>query len=714
MAALAVISLAAKQVTDQKVLEEAIATLQKYRGVLDDAVVETAVSALQDQLSHSLKNGEITQYKTVTVLEADLSGFTAMSAVMDAERVRDAMNALWERLDNVVITWGGRIEQHIGDGLIALFGIPHAHEDDPQRAVLAALDMQMELALFNEAAAASDTNPLSTLAQELQMRVGIHLGPLLLGRMGQSVGVTAVGDAMRIVSEVEKKAPVGGILLSYPVYRKIFGLFEVKKMPPLTISGLDDEIPVYRVLGEKSRAFYAYNTSFSLGVQSSFMGRSEELARLELAFQETLDYSVMQVVTIAGEAGSGKSRLFAEFERWLTMLPVRGCVLRGASTSLMGSVPYGLLRTMLFDYFEIHQRSTMTVMREKFVRGVAHVSYSANATARRQGQSMGRLLGLDFTGGEYPEMQEDEPGQLEQQGIRDFVHLFTDLASRCLPLVLVLEDAQKADAASLHVIDRLLAKSPDLPILVVCLTRPSLLEKRPSWSSLDPLSPYTTIHLPPLSAIDCRHMVSEILSEVRHVPLRLSDLIVDAAGGNPLFVGQLIHLLYDEAVIQQQGERPVVHLGRLDKLMMPQTLPDLYRRRFACLDEREQSVLAAAAVIGRTFWDVAVLNLLETAAPLSRADLKAALTSLEQKELVVRQRFSTLVGPVEYKFIQEALRDEVYAQIPTAVCVQYHQQMAAWLQNRPQDRHLPFYGRMIAGHYREAGDETAAARWEER
>jgi class 3 adenylate cyclase len=702
-------------VTEQKVLEEAIATLQKYRSVLGDAVVETAVFALQDQFPRSPENGTITQYEAVTVLEADLSGFTAMSAMMDAERVRDAMNALWERLDNVIVTWGGQIEQHTGDGLIALFGIPHSHEDDSQRAVLAALDMQMELALFNEAATtASGTNPLGTspLARELRMRVGIHAGPLLLGRMGQSVGVTAVGDTMRIVGEVEKKAPVGGILLSYPVYRKVFGLFEVKKMPPLSISGLDDEIPVYRVLGEKSRAFRSYGASF-LGVQTQFVGRSEELSRLEFALQETLDHSVMQLVTVSGDAGSGKSRLFDEFERWLEMLPVRGCILRGGGNPLLKGDPYGLLRNMLLDYFEIHQRSTTAVMREKFIQGVARISYSSSR-AREQVHVLGRLLGLDFPGGANGEEQADDPDRLARRGIQSLVQLLADLASYCPPLVLVLENAQDADAASLDVIDQLLLKAPDLPILAVCLARPSLLEERPSWSSSDPLAPYTTITLPPLSAINVRHMVAEILSEVRHVPLRLSDLIVDAAGGNPFFVEQLIHLLYDEAVIRQRNERPVVHLGRLDRLIMPQTLPDLYLRRFVCLPEREQAVLAAAAVVGCTFWDVAVLRLLETAVSLTRVELKAALASLAQKELVIRQRFSTLVGTIEYKFVQEALRDEVYVQIPTAVCVQHHRQVAAWLEGRRQDRRLPFYGRMIASHYREAGDETAAARWEER
>ncbi len=171
---------------DPQVLEEAVATLRKHRNVLGNAVVETAVSALLDQLAAGETAPLIEHFESVTVLQADLSGFTAMSATMDAEQVRDMVNALWSRLDNVVLAWGGQIEQHTGDGLLALFGAPVAQEDDAQRAVLAALDMQVELALFNEAALALiETGFLGRHLPQanFKMRIGLHTGTLLWWRV---------------------------------------------------------------------------------------------------------------------------------------------------------------------------------------------------------------------------------------------------------------------------------------------------------------------------------------------------------------------------------------------------------------------------------------------------------------------------------------------------------------------------------------------------
>ena len=228
--------------TEQQVLEQAIATLRKHRSVLGDGVVETAVAALQDQILATGTAPPIQHFETVTILQADMSGFTAMSARLDAEQVSDAVNALWQRLDNVVLSWGGQIEQHTGDGVIALFGVPLAQEDDAHRAVLAALDMQLELALFNEATSApTDTSPLgrSLLRTDFRMRIGVHSGPLLWGRVGHSLGETAVGDTVKIVGRLEKICPVDGVLISYDVYRQVFGLFDVEPGTPLSLPGND-------------------------------------------------------------------------------------------------------------------------------------------------------------------------------------------------------------------------------------------------------------------------------------------------------------------------------------------------------------------------------------------------------------------------------------------------------------------------------------------
>ena len=691
---------------EQQVLEEAIATLRKHQGVLGETVVETAVVALQDQLSLVGTAPLIKQFETVTILQADISGFTAMSARMDAEQVGDAINALWQRLDNVVLSWGGQIEQHTGDGLIALFGVPLAQEDDAHRAILAALDMQMELALFNETASEpTDTSPLGRflLRTDFRMRIGIHSGPLLWGRVGQSLGQTAVGDTVQIVGRLEKLCPVEGVLISYDVYRQVFDLFDVEPGAPLSLPESGDDLSVYVVEGEKSRAFQMMSRG-GIGIKSGFVGRVDELGRLEFALQESLDNGVMQVVTVTGEAGIGKSRMFDEFERWLDMMPVRGCLMRAQNIPSEQTAPYGTFRSLFMDYFEIRRRSTLPVVLEKFSRGVTRVAGTHDISAQEQAHVMGQLLGFDFSNRSYVKNLQDEPEKLKRYGLQDLARFFTDLSAQYMPVVILLENAQWADDESLATIDYLLEACYDLPILVVCLARPELLAKRPLWDvGDDPLSPYLVAPVPPLSAIDSRHMVTNILTEVGHIPFKLSGLIAYSARGNPFYLEHMIHLLHDDNVIQKQASGDYVNLGRLEELDIPDSLSELFQARAALLPYEEKKVIEAASVVGRVFWDDAIHGMLTPEIEMSPEALQTALSALEQKEFVVRQRSSMLAGASEFAFVHDLLHDAVYKQLIRPIRKIYHARIADWLAARMETQRLSFYAPMIAAHYQKAG-----------
>lgn len=698
--------------TEKQVLEEAIATLRRHRGVLGETVVETAVSALQDQLTPISTAPLIKQFENVTILQADISGFTAMSARMDAEQVSDAINALWKRLDDVVLSWGGQIEQHTGDGLIALFGVPMAQEDDAHRAILAALDMQLELALFNESASdPTDTSPLgrSLLRTDFRMRIGIHSGPLLWGRVGQSLGETAVGDTVQIVGQLEKICPVDGVLISHDVYRQIFGLFVVESRPPLLLSQSDAALAVYVVEREKSRAFKTM-TQGGIGMKSRFVGRGAEVERLEFALQETLDNSVMQVVTVSGEAGIGKSRLFDEFERWLEMMPVQGCLMRAYNTKSQQSVPYSTLRSLFMDYFEIHQRSTLPVVLEKFSRGVAQIVHSHSISGQEQAHVLGQFLGFDFSNSPYVKELHDKPEKSKRYGLQDLARFFTDLSAQRMPIVILVEDAQWADEASLAAIDYLVEACYDVPILVVCLARPEFLRKRPLWDAVDdPLSPYLALPVPPLSAIDSRHMVADILREMRHIPFKLVDLIVFSAQGNPVYLEQMIHLLYDDGTVQKQASGANTDLGRLEDLDMPTSLAALFKVRFDLLPFAEKKVLEAAAVSGLLFWDEAIIDMISPEMAQTPEALQTTLLALEQKALIMRQRSSLLSGTSQFSFVHDLLQEAIYKQMSRPVRRIYHARLADWLVARMKSQ--PFFDRdMIATHYQKAGKPQGSSR----
>jgi len=281
-----------------------------------------------------------------------------------------------------------------------------------------------------------------------------------------------------------------------------------------------------------------------------------------------------------------------------------------------------------------------------------------------------------------------------------------------MPVVILLEDAQWADDESLAAFDYLLEACYDLPILVVCLARPELLVKRPLWDGGDdPLSPYVTLPLSPLSPIDSRHMVADLLAELRHVPFRLSDLVVYGAKGNPFYIEQMIHLLYDHEVVQPQAAGESVNLGKLEELTVPADLPALFQARVARLPAAERQVIEAASVVGRVFWDHAIQALLLPEVEMAPEDLQRALSVLEQKALIVRRRSSMLAGLSQFSFVHDTLQDEVYAQLAQPLRQRYHARIADWLVDRMKSQRLSFYAPMIAAHYQEAGQVQAAAQW---
>jgi class 3 adenylate cyclase len=689
-------------VIDHQFLEDAIVTIRTHRAVLGDAVVETAVSVLQEKLQALTATPAQTQttepHEMVAVLQADLSGFTAMSAEMDAEQVRDMVNALWEKLDNVVRAWGGTIDKHTGDGLIALFGVPTAREDDAERALLAALDMQMELTLFNEAARSKpDTGPLERRRAngELHMRLGLHSGPVVMAMMGASRELTAVGETITIVEHLEQVAPVGGVLISADLYRRVYGQFEAADAPPVAIPGRHEPLAAYVVKRVKPRAFHIDERGRQ-SFKTRFIARAAELERLLFALQETMNNSVMQVVTVVGEAGAGKSRLFDEFERLLALQPVRGCILRAQASETGQAAPYALMRDLFTQLFEIHLRSSAAVSREKFVRGVKATMQAHQISALEQAHVMGHFIGFDFADSPYLAELLANPTRLQKYAHNDLARFFTDLVTSCPPVVWLVENAQWVDDASLDLIELLLARCPDLPLLVVCLARSEFLAKRPSWQSNDPFSPMTTLPIPPLSAIDTRHLTAQILEDVPNLPVKLMDLVVYGAQGNPLLAGQMALLLYDCEVITWQGDSWQVNLSKLADMPVPDTLEALFAARFACLSAAERHIVQMAALCGPQFWDGAVRHLVTAVQELDPDRVAIMLANLEQKEFIVRHHSSALAGVLEYAFTHDTLRQVVYAQTPPATRRENQARLLNWLQGTAANLQQPFFRELLA------------------
>ncbi len=295
--------------SDQHQLERAIAAQEALRGIVPDEVVDSAVAALRRQLA--TLDAAAPRRRQVTVLFADVSGFTAMSEQMDAELVSGMMNDIWRRLDVVVTSHGGRIDKHIGDALMAVWGADGTREDDPERAVRAGLALQERLAAF---AAESGI--------DVAMRVGISTGPGHLGAMGTTAESTVMGDTVNVASRLEHLAPVHGVLISHETYRTVRGVFDVQPLGEVEVRGKRGTVRVYRVERAKPRAFRLPTRGVE-GVETRTIGRDEEMRVLRESLTQVVDGAGARLVTVIADAGAGKSRLLYEFLNWAELMPSR-------------------------------------------------------------------------------------------------------------------------------------------------------------------------------------------------------------------------------------------------------------------------------------------------------------------------------------------------------------------------------------------------------
>jgi class 3 adenylate cyclase len=271
---------------------------------LGDAVVDAAIAILKEKLSALDAAGQ-QQRKQITVLFADVSGFTAMSETMDAEDVSDNMNALWRRVDAAIAQFGGHIDKHIGDAVMALWGVYRARENDPEQAIRAALAMQEAIQAHVQASQIP-----------LKMRIGVNTGPVLLDRVGAGDEFTAMGDTVNTASRLEHAAPNGGILISHNTYRQVRGVFDVTPQELLSVKGKAEPLQVYVVEQAKPHAFRIGRRGVE-GVNTKMVGRDAEMLQLQDAYESVAEERECQVVTITGEAGVGKSRLLDEFQDWI-------------------------------------------------------------------------------------------------------------------------------------------------------------------------------------------------------------------------------------------------------------------------------------------------------------------------------------------------------------------------------------------------------------
>ncbi len=637
--------------------------------------------------------------RMVTILFSDVKGSTAMAESLDPEDVMEIMDGAFDVLIEPVYRYEGTLARLMGDAILAFFGAPIAHEDDPERACRAALEIiegaQRYAARLEEERSISGFN----------VRVGINTGLVVVGEVGSDLRVeyTAMGDAVNLAARMEQNAPVGSILISHDTYRHVRGVFDVQSQEPLTVKGKAEPVQTYVVLRAKPRAF-RLGTRGVEGIETHMIGREAELLTLQNAYRDAMEDAETRVVTVVGEAGVGKSRLLYEFDNWIELRPEDVYYFKGRAMAATQAVPYSVIRDLFCFRFQIRDSDWAGVVRDKLEGGIGEALGDTGSQVKAH--FIGQLLGFDFSDSPHLRGVLDDAKELRDRALMYLGEFFKARAKEA-PTVIFLEDLHWADDSSLDAINHLALTVSDQRLLIVCLARPALFERRPHWGEGQAV--HARLELQPLSKRDTRRLVGEILQKVEQVPETLRDLVVSGTEGNPFYVEELIKMLIEDGVIVKGEEHWRVEPSRLTEVQVPPSLTGVLQARLDRLPVEERAVLQQASVVGRLFWDRAVACITESASEgIDESQVPDTLSALRGRELIFQRETSAFADAREYIFKHAVLREVTYESVLKRLRRVYHGLVAAWLIEQGGERVGEYTG-LIADHLELAGRAAEAA-----
>jgi class 3 adenylate cyclase/tetratricopeptide (TPR) repeat protein len=604
--------------------------------------------------------------KVVSVLFADLVGFTGRAEQLDPEDVRRLLAPYHARVKAELESYGGTVEKFIGDAVVGLFGAPLAHEDDPERAVRAALATRDALGELNSA------DP--TLG--LRVRIGVTTGEAMIAlsaRPEEGEGM-ATGDVVNTCSRLQSAAPVDGILVDDPTYRATSSTIEYREAEPVRAKGKAEPVQVWEVVAPRTRL--GVDIAFKGGAE--LVGRRDELRLLRDAVARSERERSPQLVTLVGPPGIGKSRLLYELWSALDADPAVFVYWRqGRSLPYGEGVSFWALGEMVKAQAGILESDESGVADDKLRSAVA-AALADEAEARWVIGHLRPLVGL----GGPPQDAADH----RREAFGAWRRFFEALAEQ-RPLVLVFEDVHWADDGLLDFVDHLVDWASSVPILVVCTARPELLERRAGWGGGKRSA--QTVSLPPLTDEETEHLIGALVAE-KPVPDGRARALLARAGGNPLYAEEYVRMLAEAAA------------G--DDLALPETVQGIIAARLDTVAPEEKALVQDAAVVGKVFW----VGALEAVSGRARPEFEDGLLRLERKEFVRRERRSSVGGETAFVFRHVLVRDVAYAQIPRARRAETHRLAAEWLEGLAGDR-AEDLADLIAHHYLSALQFARAA-----
>jgi class 3 adenylate cyclase/tetratricopeptide (TPR) repeat protein len=602
--------------------------------------------------------------KVATLVFADLVGFTSLGEQHDPELVSELMRRVFERLAAEVDRYEGTVEKFAGDAILAVFGVPATHEDDPERAVRAALEMQAAMhALADERR--GDDGPA------LALRIGVETGEVLadVARASAERDLFVTGDAVNTAARLQQTAEPGSVVVGPGTYAATRDLVEYEELAPTALKGKALAIAAWRAVTIRSRRG---GRRAPIGLESPLIGREDESELLKQTMRRTIADRRPHLVTVLGAAGVGKSRLAWEFEKYLDGLPEAVAWRKGRCLSY-GQLSFSALA-------DVAKADIRALDDDPPDIAIARLDARLEALLDRQADaamSAGILVVLGLG-----------PANVAREDLFDAWRRYLEAIAAVAPLVLVLEDIHWADEGLLDFIE-FLARWGSGPILILCLARHELLERRPAWGGGLPNA--ATIVLEPLDDEETGRLVDGLLAG--GVPVELRGRILDLTGGNPLFAEELIRMFVDRGVLRFADGR--YELARpIEEVEVPSSVHAVLAARLDSLPTDEKRVAQAAAVVGRIFWDAVLVHL----ARLGPGPTGELLRSLRVKELIVPREPSSMTGTSEFGFRHVLIRDVAYDSLAKRDRGALHLAVAHWAESSLGDR-LDETVELRASHY---------------
>jgi predicted ATPase/class 3 adenylate cyclase len=569
----------------------------------------------------------VAERRLVSVLFADLVGFTSLSETRDAEEVRELLSRYFDSCRRLIELYGGTVEKFIGDAVMAVWGTPTATEDDAERAVRAALDLVAAVSALGQ----------EVRAEDLRARAGVLTGEaaVTLGASGQGM---VAGDLVNTASRVQSVAEPGSVFVGESTRRASERAIVYAEAGSFELKGKVGETPLWRALRVISGVG---GTLKSEGLEAPFVGRDRELRQIKDLFHVSADEGRAQLVSVTGIAGIGKSRLAWEFYKYFDGLSQIVYWHRGRCLAYGEGVTYWALADMVRMRCRIAEDDEPQAATAKF--HAALDEHVLDAEERRFVEPrLAQLLGLG------------EPETRDRQDLFAAWRLFFERLAEAYPTVLVFEDMHWADASLLDFVEYLLEWSRNHPLFVVTLARPELLERRPTWGAGH--RNFTSMYLDPLS----EQAMGELLTGlVPGLPERLRDQILARAEGVPLYAVETVRMLLDRGLLVEDASAYKV-VGEVESLEVPETLHALIAARLDGLSPEERRLVQDAALLGKTFTPASLAAL----TGIDAAELEGLLRGLVRKELLAVQADPRSPEHGQYGFLQDIIRRVAYETLP--------------------------------------------------